>query len=789
MPSLPSNSASQSSAKKPFGAWTIVGLAVYLGLFFLVVGTLHHLNFWHRYYSSPTPLNLWYDILRLLFGLYLAALILGVGRALLAGLGRGESDFLARPAENFIFSFYLGAAAIIIGMTLLGILHLFYFPLILIITTGLLILTYSQLRTGLGCYLNSLRQFLGSEILTRDSRMQRSARILMALAVLAQVGFLAVFCGLYPDLQNLDSFSHYLPYYEKTIADHSTAPNYYWWHLFFTKGAGLNFLAAILADVQSIPLVTTLLYLLSGLVLFCLIRSFASFWFWPWAATLIYLTSPVIFQFEFAKLHIQIGVFIIGLAYLNFRLYSLPERHFSRLKWLQIVIHSAPTIMMPVSMAFNLPFILLQHLYFGIRGRRAFVRSALTIVAGQVILLSLILAYNYLSFGMAEISPVEFFYKYRNESTISKSIDPTVICLQNTIDRHQSVFTPHRLLTVLGDKEEFIKLFRFFTATPFPQHFILQKSQPDVEYFTSYDIPRGVKILYPIFNLAFIVIFISVAVSIILRLARRKPLPVAEPILDVFITCCLVFLVIGFNLMLSPSPSIYRFFWFYLFFLVVFLVFFLDYLTRIKPGRALRSLLVLFTLLYFVAIYGILLSEHSNRIKNTVEFAMGRVSYADIYAMWGGGPCLEAQEQIGKDKKVYMLSLIPGCNGIPGGQYKFSVMGDYAPGMQGILFGSPEEARRLLQSFKVNYFYVDLGQSLFITDYAPLFDQENLPVYFKVVWHKDQAYMLSWRQGEPLSQADQDFIKGHRLRRIMDKGKFWHSIFLNACQSCRRPGN
>ena len=215
-------------------------------------------------------------------------LIYAPGRAVIAVLMRPPQRRTFPLGERVVVGCCIGLGLWHVVMLVLGVAGLFYRPLMIGLATLVL--------------LASTRYF--AEVLT-DSRNQvvaawhraRSgegvAGIASALAITVALGWVMLLRGLYPGGAG-DYFTHYFPYYQAVLDHHGIAPNDVWYHYFYSKGAGLFFLAMLLSSPPGPSLATFCCVCVVALALLRLGRRVAPGSLWPTCAALIYLLYALV---------------------------------------------------------------------------------------------------------------------------------------------------------------------------------------------------------------------------------------------------------------------------------------------------------------------------------------------------------------------------------------------------------------------------------------------------------------------------------------------------------------
>src|SRR5215212_9851051 len=286
-------------------AGTLVGFLAYLGSYCALVAWFKLVDVYHAHFATAGPLVLAYNAFRVLFIFYLFWIVHAAGALVLRAIDRDATHSVS-SLEHLVLSFFAGAGVWHVALLVLGYLNLYTVSVAVGITLPFVALSFPYVRASFG----QLHQTLAT--------WRPLDRLTLAGAVL--IGLLAATLltvkGLYPGGGH-DYFTHYFYFYQSVIDRGGIWPNDVWYHYYYSKGAGLYFLAMLLTDPLAPQLVTSCFIVAAALGIFLFARQLAPKGMWPWVAVATFLAAyiytPIWGQFE--KLHELNTCFIIGLLW------------------------------------------------------------------------------------------------------------------------------------------------------------------------------------------------------------------------------------------------------------------------------------------------------------------------------------------------------------------------------------------------------------------------------------------------------------------------------------------
>ena len=262
----------------------------------LLLVWFHGVDVYHRHFSQPGLIVFVYNCFRVLFIFYLFWMVVTAGLLLLRAVARKELEEIGVLAR-LALGFFTGAGVWHVVMLALGYLDLYSVPVAITVTLPLVILSYAPARAAAG---DIYRAVTTDDALARDLGLGFLGWLLLGLAGVAFIMLLLV-KGLYPGGGH-DYFTHYFYYFQAVVAHGGLWPNEVWYHYYYDKGAGLDFLGILITDPLAPQLVTFTYMIAAALVIFLASHDAAPGTRWPWVAVLlffaIYLYTPGWGEFE-----------------------------------------------------------------------------------------------------------------------------------------------------------------------------------------------------------------------------------------------------------------------------------------------------------------------------------------------------------------------------------------------------------------------------------------------------------------------------------------------------------
>ena len=277
----------------------------YLAGYGALVAWFKWVDVYHAHFATAGLLVVAYNAFRVLFIFYLFWIVHAAGALLLRAIASNTRQSIG-TLEHLALSFFAGAGVWHIALLGLGYLDLYTVPVAVAVTLPFVALSLPDVRDAFGQLHRNIAAWRSLDGLTLAGTA--------LISVFA--GMLIMVKGLYPGGGH-DYFTHYFYFYQTVIDKAGIWPNEVWYHYYYSKGAGLYFLAMLLTDPLAPQLVTSCFMAAAALVIFLLGRRFAPEGAWPWVgvATFLaaYIYTPMWGQFE--KLHELNTCFIIAILW------------------------------------------------------------------------------------------------------------------------------------------------------------------------------------------------------------------------------------------------------------------------------------------------------------------------------------------------------------------------------------------------------------------------------------------------------------------------------------------
>ncbi len=738
---------------------------------------------------------------RLLFVVYLGFALFQIGLWILS-IGRKwcQNEIKIATSEYIILCTTFGGALATIILFILGLVHLYYTWLVLLIALPVVWNSGKWVLPAAETLCSGINLFF-----RRKSFFQAFPLCLLVAALLVGIVLTIIGKAIWPGDAGGDVYSHYLPYYREVIAKHSLEPNAVWYHYYVSKAAGLFFFAMLLIDELGGQLVTLLFHFISAFIIYdlvvratkvCMAGLFAVLLF-------IYVYIPVYTWGIFLKHHELMGsgiLFVIWFTLFLGRQKSLGWRNYA----LGGSLFSAAFAMQfPTAAALLVPLFCLAGLGFFLTKRFQAAKSVSLFALVGLIAIGVLIIFNQLQTGMGMETPARLFWKMANQQKFSQWVSPYLMVYLNegSTGGVGTIISPFaKLINISG----LAKLLRLdYLRIIYPLHFaLIPITLLIMALIASYKLNNGNRvviisllvafawIISSIFNhpvsakeqmifisLASIVTFILFYPEVQKRIfaprmvysMRRQTLFDIAVVLSVVTTLAWVMA----NVVDQPV-SIYRMFSFLCAISIVVGVTIWTFLLILVRRHLLLTITVrkVFTVgllltVVLTASSGMLLRMREN-IHSQVKFALG-VCDAEAALSSTVDPAtrdssawplyLRARKLVGPQVPILTF----GINGnrigtsfaFPGAGLQSEVSYSLGPKWHTIIFGNPEEAEDELRKQNINYFLVDWASEYLFggVPFSPLFDPDELTKRFSLIADYGGIWLLGWKGmgGNPLT--------------------------------------
>jgi len=701
------------------------------------------LDLYHSGFDAQGPKVAFYNGLRLGFVFYLFWVLYSTGDLLL--VFAGGATYRSGPVlDRLVLGFFAGVGVWQIVLFALGLANMLHQDLLIALTLSMIVAswpTFKTLVTG-----NGLSE---SNLLSKVRKWRQAAGPTLLIMLLTSAGLLAAVKGLYP-AGGHDYYTHYFHYYREVVESGSIWPNNVYYHFYYSKGAGLFFLAMLLTDPLAPQLVTLCMFAGGALSIMAFVSHLGMTQKWQAVfvtllfAAFIYTPGPRENMLhggwgDFEKLHEFQAMLAFFLIYAFCRLMSRDVGG-SEFRISAMLAVAAAVIITPPTAAF---YVLAGFLVFLIalsRGMKDAAMGIASILFTAVVTVASIMALNYLVTGFPSDQGMKLFWTFADFEKIQHWG-----VLPNFIIAHEGLTGP-------GANES--PVFSLKTLS-----FLASSFRLDL----------------------FAVAILSSALWFFWRVTRlkvadagtRKRMAAMTVLLCFFVVGCVVALAFG----RTQSISFYRFSSFLIpVTLFSAATFWVAPTPRPVGGagtRLVAALPAVMILLTVLVVCGIFYDRSKARdiVRNAVAFIAGKHSIGSAYTSqiawpgrlpWGGiYPAARiAQGLVPIGERLWSLNIhaycmAPNCRIESYQSYRLNA--DWVA----VLFENPHQARSALQAAGLNYFLI--STELSIPDplaLSSLFRPASVGRYFGVIWTDGKTALLTWKDAKSL-ELPADWIEAY----------------------------
>jgi len=706
--SLPST---ETPSPSRLGARALIGFLAYVTGYLGLVAWFKWVDVYHAHFATTGVLVVLHNLCRVLFIFYLFWIVHAAGALVLRAFGRAADQGMGQ-LEHTALAFFTGAGLWHLGLFGIGYLRLYTVPVALALTLPAVALSYWNLRAAVGEARAVLRRGI-----------DRPSLIWAALVGVFGLTLLVV-KGLYPGGGH-DYFTHYFHFYRAVVDNANIWPNDAWYEYYYSKGAGLYFVAMLLTDPLAPQLVTVCMMAAAALVLFLFCRQAAPATAWPWVAValflFVYIYTPIWGQFE--KLHEPNAAFLIATLWTAASALAAPGGRRIWCAAAAVTIVGAVIVNPTIAVYLGAVFGLLVLWYLARRALgQALIGFGLAMLAGLT--LAVILAINYVTTGLALDQGIAVTWRFADLERLERSgFLPLVILLHWGRS---------------GMAAESLAL------TQIPR-FLSQSARLDL--------------LYPLVLGG----VLAAALPALARLRAREASAATSvpPQAAVLLAAVTAFLFIALAVGRAQTLSFFRLTSFMVPVMIAGAVVLWSWpragapawLARILGDRRTPAIVCVLTFVTTVAA----MSQRGRLFDSVLpaawQYAAGRLSIDTAYgrqadwpyAPWGAiyPGARGAYEAVGtspiRSLHVTAYCMLPDCH-----VESVESFGIGRP-WDTIMFGTPEEARAALQASGRNYFL--FSRTLMIDDYlvrSPLFSPDNIARYLGIRWTDGTTALLTW---------------------------------------------
>jgi hypothetical protein len=719
------------------------GFFAYFGGYIALLAWFKVIDVYHAQFATKGLVVATYNAFRVLFVFYMFWIVYAAGAFALRRLGKFPEP---HAIERFVLGFFAGAGLWHIALLALGYLNLYIVPAAIMVTVPAVIYAYPDARIAVsGCrhYISSL------------STADRHDRI-MACCIAVTAGLLLIIKGLYPGGGH-DYYTHYFYYYQSVIKHAGIWPNEVWYHYYYSKGLGLDFLGMLLTDPLAPQLVTSSFMIVAAAALFLAVRDIAPATNWPMASVLLFAAFYIVTPYwgEFEKQHEFNTALIVGVIWMTQR--ALRAQDQSKRGFVVacgLAIATAIIINTQIGAFYAAIFGIIALVLAALRDFRAAALCA-GFSGWAALVVLVVLTLNYVTTGLPIDQPITRFWPWTDVEKL-----------------HELGSLPMVLNLYLGTKA--------LIAAQLP---LLSRDSLKLIAQT-----LRLDLLYPLIGLA--------VITAVLAFRKRKSERPATGrnaattyTLIITAACLLVCLVIALTIGRAQPVSYHRYSTFTVPVVILGCVA-LWHSVVPRPDTMVFRLQTHWTPLAVVGLCLLALAG-ANRLyryldtpANPFRFAAGALSIDEAYTRplawsprlpWGAiyPGSRGAYEIVGPRTPIWTMHIHSYCM-LPDCVMEAFMSFNMTKKWDRIMFGSPEEARDVLQAAGINFFL--FSSELGIVDPLPrsrLFSPDNIANNLALRWTDGTTSLLTW-PGPDTRPLDEVWLAKYR-KSVADLHSFPNS--------------
>ena len=708
--------------------WRLIrttGFVMFVGGYIALLAWFKLVDIYHAHFATKGTVVIAYNAFRVLFIFYLFWIVYAAGALALRGLGK-FSEF--RTIERLVLGFFAGAGLWHTALLALGYLNLYTVPVAILITVPAVIYAYPDVRAAASEF---RRYVLSLRTADRPNRV-------MAACIAAAVALLLIIKGLYPGGGH-DYHLHYF-YYRQLVIEHGGIwPNEVWYHYYYSKGLGINFIGMLLTDPLAQQLVTFCFMATAAAALFLAVRDIAPATNWPMASVFLFIGFYVFTPNwgEFEKQHEFNTALIVGVIWMTQRALRAEGRE-ARPFIVAGALGIATAIIISTQTGgfYAATFGIVALVLAMFRDSRAAVLCA-ALSGWAACLVALVLVLNYVTTGLPIDQPITRFWAWANVEKL-----------------YELGSLPMVLNLYLGTKTLIAEQFPLFSRNTYK--LVIQTLRLDL--------------LYPLAGLAAMTAFLAFRGRKNERTAAHRN-TAERYTLIVTAVCALVCIAIALTIGRTQPVSYYRYSTFTAPIIILFSIA-LWHSTMPFPNTAIFRLqnrwtpLAVAGLCLLVLVADTRLYRHLDVPTNPFRFVSGALSIDEAYTRpktwsfhlpWGAiyPGAREAYAIVGAHTPIWTFHVHSYCM-LPDCTMETFMAFNMTKRWDRIMFGSPEEAREALQTAGINYFL--FSTEIAINDPAPLsklFSPDHIADNLALRWTDGTTSLLTWPGPEtrPLDDA------------------------------------
>jgi hypothetical protein len=576
--------------------------------------------------------------------------------------------------------------------------------------------------------------------------------------------------GIFPGELDSDVWVAYLHYYKEVSANGGIWPNDLWCHFYVSKGAGLFFMASLLTDVMSTPIVSWCFVIITAIIVYDNLSKHISDFLWPLLGALLVLLSlsAITNQYvienttsSFFKHHIVLMAFIAFAFWCGIRFtHNLSNETAwllgisGSLSFFYIGIYISTTVI-PIIAIWFFEVAIISFLYKKASQTLILTGFALAVLFGALMGFFI----NYSITGLADITPpLGLMWKFADKERFEKFWSPWIV--------------------------EYYYLALSFDSSPVILSNILRVDINWVAQLCRTWFFKAVPLL------SILIVLTALVGAIFSMNSWRHGIYNRKHYIYILYTVLFIGNALLFAQFFKNHSSLFRLYNFAVIFVILVVIMFwaavLGPMSRRKP--AIVAVIILLSAGFFIKDLPLHITK--DRIEVLWQYIAGKISTKDavadtdslIYSYikndTGLSHFIEANRHIkGGGKMLYM-----GQDCGPGYFFPNMVLSEpsYALGdmYHLALFGSPEEARSAYQKLGINYFALNLRRQFFVgLPFSPLFNPENVQRYLDLIWSDGDFYLLTWRTENSNRKVPLEFLRKLEQRLFEESKTGWGKYY------------
>jgi hypothetical protein len=718
-----------------------------------VVAWFVGVDFYHRHFFDTGPIVAADNVVRVVFVIIFSWLIYAPGAATAAFIMSADERAALTPLERAVLGFGIGVGIWHVVMLILGLLGLYYRPVIV----GLcLVVLVASARHFANAAIVGWRSFAldCAELRRGRATPERIGTILIGAAA----AWLLLLRGLFPGGGG-DYYTHYFYYYLEVLNNHGLAPNDVWYHYYYSRGSGLAFLGMLLTDPEAPALTTYPCVVFAAVAIATLAARMAPNSLWPAAGAFVYLFYYLV-SFsadgggQFQKDHEEVTALVVLTTWALCMEWRAAPRSFRVMAAATAIAAAIVTPAVAILLGF---FVGLLAAWSMVRRRWSDMWGYGVVVAAIAGAILAVFIVSYLQTGLASDQALDLMLRFADPARLDRwGVIPQIIAVAWIRDNYLQWEQPFGWATlhVIADFMRFRFLWPFLTG-PIIAVVVLRMSGAIAGWRLT--APRDAKSAALTGQTALrLVALVLLLVAVAVFAGRAQSISFAR--LSSFFVPLLVLIGIAGSVWGLNWPLLRRG----------------DIVLRlILPA----SLLVGSLISWQANTHWILQFHYASR--DSMRFFIGRYGLAEAYmhanSQFPFGAinpaALAAARQVPYGTPIWSTNVDSYCM-VPGCLIESVISFKMSGRLDEILGGDPDLAKQRLQQAGLNYFlFMKDYRMIDLLPFSRLFAPETIGRHLGVKWSDGSTFLLTWI-GPDTSPIGPDFLNPYK-RSLMARESTW----------------